>query len=317
MFDLFEKKKLNEFSKKVKFVFNLLTISRKFNVIGSASLKNIRYSNDYDLNELYSKPMGEEEALEKIKHMFQYKFVEAEKDTTLFITDFKCGIDKDGEPLRWSKMDMAKGFKIISNGETITFENALLLKGDIKLDVVKLVNGIFTEFSDNYYIKLGNRSNFNSEDTEKENIKHSLLQSFHEYYYQENNLFKGLKRAFSYLLNDGVKKNKATLTKLINFFNSPVGKIYQAKSNIGTIILLIENNSKFRKPSIADVKKNIKIIKSKIEDFPFKNMVNDALKSKFLPQILKYLIKCENELKQIINLYVENFVANNPEVLLH
>lgn len=320
MIDLFEKKQIKDFSKKVKSVFNLMTISRKFNIIGSSSLKNIRYSNDYDLNELYSKQMNTQEALNTITKMFQAKFVEADKDPTLFITDFKCGHDKDGEPLRWNKADMKKGFKIMNNGETISFQSALLLKGDTKLDVVKTLDSVFTEFSDNYYIKLGNKTNFDPAESEAENMKHSLEQSFHEYYYEQNNLFKGLKRSFSYLLFDGEKKNSATLTKLMDFFNSPVGKIYQAKSNIATIELLIENVSKFRLPEIADVKKNIQIIKSKLAEFSFKNIerhLDQALKSSTLKQIMAHLSQVENGLKEIVNRSTEDFVYRNPKVLLH
>jgi hypothetical protein len=320
MIDLFERKKMNEFSKKVKSVFNLMTISRKFNIIGSSALKNIRYSNDYDLNELYSKQLNTQEALNTITKMFQAKFVEADKDPTLFITDFKCGIDKDGEPLRWNKTDMSKGYKIMNNGEKISFQSALLLKGDTKLDVVKNLDGVFTEFSDNYYIKLGNKSNFDPAGTENENMKYSLEQSFHEYYYEQNNLFKGLKRSFSYFLFDGEKKNSATLTKLMDFFNSSVGKIYQAKSNIATIVLLIENVSKFREPSVADVKKNIQIVKSKLAEFSLKNVerhLDSALKSSSLKLCLAHLTQAETGLKEIVNRTTEEFVYRNPKVLLH
>lgn len=320
MIDLFEKKQLTDFSKKVKSVFNLMTISRKFNIIGSSSLKNIRYSNDYDLNELYSKQLNTEDALNTIKKMFVKKFLEADKDPSLFITDFKCGHDKDGEPLRWNKADMKKGHKIMNNGETISFCNALLLKSDTKLDVVKILDGIFTEFSDNYYIKLGQKTNFNPEETKTENMKHSLEQSFHEYYYEQNNLFKGLKRSFSYFLFDGEKKNSATLKKLMDFFNSSVGKIYQAKSNIATIELLIENVSQFRLPLLSDVKKNILIIKSKLAEFSFKNIerhLDQALKSSTLKQIMAHLTHVDNGLKEIVNRYTEEFVYRNPKVLLH
>ena len=147
-----------------------------------------------------------------------------------------------------------------------------------------------------------------------------MEQSFHEYYYEENNLFKGLKRSFSYFLFDGEKKNKATLTKLMNFFNSPIGKIYQAKSNIGTIVLLIENVSEFREPSVADVKKNIQIVKSKLAEFPFKNIekhLDQALKSSTLKQILGHLIQVETGLKEIVNRATEEFVYRNPKVTLH
>jgi hypothetical protein len=78
--------------------------------------------------------------------------------------------------------------------------------------------------------------------------------------------------------------------------------------------------SKFREPSVADVKKNIQIVKSKLAEFSFKNIekhLDQALKSSTLKLCLGHLNQVENGLKEIVNRYTEEFVYRNPKVILH
>ena len=44
-------KNLNDYNNELQNVFNLMSINGKYNIFGSASLKSIYYSSDYDLNE--------------------------------------------------------------------------------------------------------------------------------------------------------------------------------------------------------------------------------------------------------------------------
>ena len=106
--ELLEKREIEDFNENVRKVFNYLTITGKYNVIGSASLKRIKYSADYDLNELMESKKSKKKILNGILKMFREKFKEAKKDPNRFITDFKCGLDTDGEPLRWDYKDMMK-----------------------------------------------------------------------------------------------------------------------------------------------------------------------------------------------------------------
>jgi hypothetical protein len=213
---LFDKKQLIDFSDKIQKVFNLLTISRKFRVVGSAALKNIRYVNDYDLNELYSRNFDTKEALDLIYKMFVEKFEVCEKDPNCFITDLKCGMNSNDEPLRWDKKDIKKGFKVLEDGRKMTFQECILTKSTFKLDLVKIIDGVFTEFSDNYLIKLGEESNFFPHDLQKDHLLTELKRSYEEYFYTYQNLFKGLKRAFSYYKMTGEGKNREVLKKLMN-----------------------------------------------------------------------------------------------------
>lgn len=317
---LFERKSIKEFSNKIQKIFNLLTISRKVRIVGSAGLKNVRYVNDYDLNELYQRNFDTKEALDEIYKMFKTKFQEAEKDPTLFITDLKCGQDSNGEPLRWNKNDIQKGTKKLEDGRVVSFQDCILIKSTFKMDVIKIIDGVFTEFSDNYLVKLGDEANFFPHDIELDHLKNNLKHSYDEYFYVRRNLFKGLKRAFSYWMMGGEGKNEAILKKLLEFFNSPTGKLYQQKGQIGTILLAMDNKSGFRNPRLSDVKANIKLILSELEPLQNKeirNLLEKAVVSNTKTKIMDLLSSAEQELFDLINYITANFILKNPEVCIY
>jgi len=320
MIDLFERKQIKEFSDKIQKVFNLLTISRKVRIVGSAGLKNIRYVNDFDLNELYQRNFDTDEALDEIYKMFKNKFEVAEKDPTMFITDLKCGQDCNGEPLRWNKTDIKRGTKQMEDGRIIKFQDCILMKSTFKMDVIKIIDGRFIEFSDNYLIKLGEEANFFPHDIQLDHLANNLKHSYDDYFYTCQNLFKGLKRAFSYYLLIGKGKHEAILKKLLAFFNSPTGKLYQMKGQIGTLLLVMDNESGFRNPKISDVKKNIKLILSELEPLPtrdVKGKLELAMKSSSKNKIMDYLESAEEDLFDIINRITADWVLKNRDVPIY
>ncbi len=320
MIDLFERKDIRDFSKKLQDVFNLLTISRKVRIVGSAGLKNIRYVNDYDINEMYNRSFDTNEALDLIYKMFEDKFKKCEKNKNCFITDFKCGMNTNGEPLRWDKNDIKKGTKQLEDGRIIKFQDCILQKTTFKLDLVEIIDGKFSEFSDNYFIKLGNEANFFPHDLEKDHLMNSLKHSYDEYFYVYRNLFKGLKRAFSYYLLEGEGKNEMVLDKLLKFFNSFVGKLYQVKGQIGTILLVMENKNKFREPKISDIKNNVKIILGDLKMYPLENIKKKfevILSTKGKKKIANTLSSIEEDLFDIINRATLEWVLKNKDVPIY
>jgi hypothetical protein len=317
---LFDKKQLIDFSDKIQRVFNLLTISRKFRVVGSAALKNIRYVNDYDLNELYSRNFDTKEALDLIYKMFVEKFEVCEKDPNCFITDLKCGMNSNDEPLRWDKKDIKKGFKVLEDGRKMTFQECILTKSTFKLDLVKIVDGVFTEFSDNYLIKLGEESNFFPHNLTKDHLMTSLKQSYEEYFYTYQNLYKGLKRAFSYYLMDGEGKNAHLLKKLMKLFNSPVGKLYNVKGQLGTIILVMENKNGFKVPKMKDVKRNIQLIWKSLGYLPVPDIRKKLLaasKVNTRSKMKQVLEDIEEDLFDIINNLTLHWTLDNKEIPIY
>jgi translation elongation factor EF-G len=114
--------------------------------------------------------------------------------------------------------------------------------------------------------------------------------------------------------------NKEKLKKLMDFFNSPVGKLYQLKGQLGTILLVLKNESQFRNPKISDVKENIKLILSELEPLPtkdVKNKLTKAFNSSSKKQIMDYLEDAEEDLFDIVNRITADFILKNKEVCLY
>ena len=136
-------------------VYNLLTITGKYTIIGSASDKSIKYVSDYDLQEYIKKPKFSKNILDDIYEDFLDKFEKAKANPKIFITDFKCGMDTNDEPLRWNYYDMKRGSKKLTDGRDISFQQAMTQKTTCKMDIIALINGLFCEFSENYNFKIG------------------------------------------------------------------------------------------------------------------------------------------------------------------
>jgi len=315
----FDRRRIIDFNSKISDVFNLLTITGNYKVIGSSSLKSILYNSDYDLDELI-KSSKSKNIYEEICKTFQQKFKEAERDPSIFLVDFKCGVDINNEPVRWDKNDMKKGYKDLKDGSRLTFEDALKMKSVIKLDAIVLINCIFTEFSENYYLKIGNDANFEPNETNVENILTSIKGSFEDYMFNDINYLKALKRLFSYKILENETKNKKQLETLIEFFNSWVGLMSKNKSSLDILLLLLDN--KFRKPKLEDIKKNLQIIKQSISYITAINLSNVSKKIDYICSLSSVkTMKREIEslisfLSKIINKVSLDFISKNKNLLL-
>jgi hypothetical protein len=225
-------------------------------------------------------------------------------------------MDSDGEPLRWGKNDMNKGFKVLKDGRKIAFQDCILMKTTMKLDAICLIDGVYTEFSDNYLIKLGNDANFFPHDIQKEHNLNSIKHSFDEYFYASHNYMKGLKRCFAYYKLEG--GNKSKMTTLFNFFNSSTGLLYVQWAEIGILKTLLEQ--KFRKPNITDVRRNIKLIADKCKSVNFPSLEKSlklAYDSKVLSKMEGFLDHAAADLLKIINSQCLGFLKKNKSVLLY
>jgi hypothetical protein len=271
MIDYFKQRDKNSYLNKLKDVFNIISLTRKYKVIGSSNLINMRYNSDFDLADFYnnSKP-----SINKIIKYFQFIFRTLDKPSSYsYITDFKCGININGEPLKWKKEEVLKEKKLLLDKSYITLNEAMQQKSTIKLDVICFINNTFIEVSENYYIKVGNISNYEDKDINNTDIIKSIKESEEEEL-RDNNYNKALKRQFSfrYIKN----KNDKKLIKLVDFFNSSVGILNKARSDLDVLTLLLmdfPNNIK-----VSQIISSIDNIKYQVSYNTIKDFTNDFIK---------------------------------------
>jgi len=247
--------------------FDVMRISKRQKLVGSASVLGNIITNDYDLNEMFEeKSKNDMDILTKLYLMFLWKFKTIFDSKDLWIIDFKCG-EYNGEPIRWTMEDMNNGYKNIGSNR-LFFTNCLTQINTItKLDVVQLINNRFVEISEIYYIKVNGLSNYSISDFTLGHIGNTLYDDMEDLIMTKN-YFKALKRQYRLLvLFDRKPKTQSKLTEL---FNGQYGQLYYVISQLKTLILM--NEQMFRSVSnetLLQVQQNIKDDLGKVLNYEY------------------------------------------------
>ena len=238
-------------------IIKLLSLSGKIELIGSNSLNRLKYTTDYDLQE-YVKPKNNNASyVLQIQNIFKV----ISKTPNVYITDFKAGT-LNTYPVRWSYDDIMNGFKQI---DTITIKLINSLHNNdnkVKIDLIALVDGTFTEFSCNYYFTKG-KNNID--------IDLSLLLDIKKYYHDKK-FMKMLKRIMSYRLI-----REEDIDDIIKFFNSDAGLFYQILHKITVVLDLMTLVSDVDKTIVLQSVKNINIpsnYQKYVQNINVKNMTD-------------------------------------------
>ena len=233
------KKSINMLNKAIADEINHFSCRGKSKLIGSNSVRGMLFTTDIDaetdINNMQPKDI--------VKYL--RKALTQMKDT--YLLEFKAGLDKHGEKLRWSASDIKKGTL-----KGIKLEDAIMQKSTVKADLICRVGDVYEEISINYYIKIGDRSNFNKQT--KAEIQTSLEDDIQEY--RTSNTLKALKRLYSALKLE--KGNRATLKRLEGFFNSSVGMENKVKNELNILLQILELEP------WANIYSNLQVIKQQL-----------------------------------------------------
>jgi len=243
----------HEYEKGLKDIFNLLTIRGEYQVIGSGAIEEVKYGSDYDLQE-FVKEGDYKKSTAHLLELFRKKYRMAEADPDVFILDFKCGVDDEDNPIRWDKKTIKAGYQMV-DGRKVTFQECLLMKSTIKMDITALVDGVFIEFSDNYYITIRDFNTFTAVAKSHQDILYSL-QHEASVKYHHGDYWKACKRIFAFLKSKG--GHVELVHKLVEFFNTETGRLSKNRSELDIIALVVDN--KFRKPKKLDVVRNLRLV---------------------------------------------------------
>jgi hypothetical protein len=303
----------HEYDKGLRQIFNLLTIRGDYQVIGSGAIEEIKYGSDYDLQE-FVKESDYQKSTTHLLEMFRQKFREAEADPDVFILDFKAGVDDNGDPIRWDKKSIKAGHKKV-DGRKVTFQEALLMKSTIKMDITALIDGVFIEFSNNYYLTLRDFNTFTAVAKSHEDILYSLQ---HEALtkYNHGDFWKASKRIFAFMKSKGGYVRD--IKKLVDFFNTDTGRLSKNRSELDIIALIVDN--KFRKPKKIDVVRNLRIVETdiaklhgyKLNDIHAK--INAIVKISNVVKMKEPIEELSAYLKSEVNKTTKEFLDNHNQI---
>lgn len=300
-----EVKTAKDYNQGQKKVFALLSLHGTQRVVGTGSLKEIDYAADLDLME-YVTFSRDTEVYECVLDVFREKYRNAHATKTIWITDFKCGVLPGGQPIRWTRQTINAGHQFIEDTK-VKFVDCLQEKSIIKMDVISLVDGLFTEFSEMYFINFGDFKTYDPEMTKKENIETNLLRDV-QYYEGKGNYYKALKRLFAYLRIS--ETNPTLMNSLINFFNSKVGELASYNSDLELIDIMMEQT--FRPVKAEDIVHNLTYIENNINPL-FKDLVSSILDGKG-SAILERLKGVQEILTQQIQDETKRFIQSSKKI---
>lgn len=257
-------------------IFKLLTITGRYKIIGSSTVPHLLYTSDFDLQEFFSKASVKDYP-DKILQLFREKYKIALANPDIFITDFKCG-EYEGDPIRWDKKSIVDGYKMFGK-KKITFQQCILQKSTIKMDIIAFIDDDATEYSENYYFQLNGFTSYCQ--LSKEEVLYSIKEDILDFY-QDGLPFKSLKRVFAYIrLSDG-REDK----QLVKFFNSQTGLISSIKNELEIIKTVLETD--FRPVSKGRVQRNLILVQQQLMKVRDDNLREKAIEEieeiKALPQ---------------------------------
>ena len=277
------------------------SIQGKYKIIGSNSYRALRYANDYDIQtdikgnnmdylekitQHFKKQFVKAKSSENIwitdfkcgmdeRLSYFGDYTDADIQQYIknpFLTDSQIKTILDGSEtdrieyikslfvLRWDYNDIIKGYKTLFDGTKKYFKDCLLDKTIMKIDLLILVGNQLAEISENYTIKIGDKTNQIKGSNTKKELQNSLQYDIDKF--RKTNSFKSLKRLYSLFLLEGEKKNRVIINKLIDFFNSQVGALYQVKSELD--VLKVAREQKFRLMPFKIIYNNLQFIKTQI-----------------------------------------------------
>ncbi len=163
--------------------------------------------------------------------------------------------------LRWTDKEILDGKKILPGNRVMKLKDALTYKSPVKIDMIAEENGKLVEvtnFLQLAYEQEGEIYNVNINLEEDHDIPTQLPQEIEKLYFSDMfySPFKMIKRMYSLARHN---QDVELLNKVIPFVSSNTSMLYQIKSEIDTIILIIEKMKSFPKKLIFNQLDNAKI----------------------------------------------------------
>ena len=149
--------------------------------------------------------------------------------------------------IRWSSHEILQGYKNLPGGVICKFLDALKQKSHVKIDMIALINGKFIEVTNFFFLILEKPNeepyiiNFGAPYTEEffikrmESLTVEIEKLFYSAYYFAP--FKGTKRLWALSRHN---KDAYMISLLEPFISGRISLLYQLKSEIDTIINVLE-----------------------------------------------------------------------------
>jgi len=326
-------------------VIKQFAIKGKYRMIGSNSLRAIQYGSDYDVS-TDIKGTSTEKVAELIRNAYKKAMDDPDvwitdfkcgwDDRLVYRGDYSTGsleeylnnpliskkrateirkakgdeeIDlvRDLYILRWKPKDIRSGFIKLIDGKKKALKDCVLDPTTMKVDLIAQVGNQFAEISENYSVRIGDKSNGKppSEAETEAEFEDEIR------YYSRRDSFKALKRLYSLFGLKGNKTDKPKMERLVVFFNGQVGYLNKIRNELTILEELLKQD--FRKPKWEDIYSNLQYIKeqiSQIYEIDLRDNVFKEMDDIRETDALKEIMKLKDYFSDVINKHSKDFLKS-------
>ena len=163
--------------------------------------------------------------------------------------------------LRWTSDEILIGIKHLPQNESITLDEAINIDTIAKVDEIAIIGGRFVEITNIFWLHYNDGTEIKAIETQAD-PEISLKDEIEKLYYSDMyyNPFKCIKRMFAYGRTNK-KEHQRLLEILLPFISSNTSQMYQIKSELDTIVLLLD---KFQNPSPITIQNQIDFTKERL-----------------------------------------------------
>lgn len=254
--------------------------------------------------------------------IIQYIFSKVKKMGSLGPNEYDTikYIFRERKILRWSDEEILKGIKKLPGNISVTLKKALEDKTHIKIDMIVDLNGRLVEITNFFQLAYIDKKDeihlVNIDLEENHNIPVQLPIEIEKLYFSNMfySPFKMVKRMYS-LGRHNMDNN--LLNKIIPFVSSNTSLLYQIKSEIDTIILILEKMKSYPKKLIFDQLDEAKSRISTVLEIPqdgliqINNIIDDINNTAGKYDKINKLKKLKKLLVAYINMQTINYLQKN------
>ena len=236
---------------------------------------------------------------DRVNNMFNNKLlnIEEHKILTYILTqntsfgedefDTITYIFRERKILRWTADEIFNNFKMLPLNKKMTLKEALSYKGHVKIDAIAVVNDRLVEITNFFQLayvqeKDGEPHFINIDLAVNHNIPTMLPIEIEKLYFSNMfySPFKMVKRLYSLARNT---KNEDLLSRILPYISSSTSSIYQMKSEIDAMIIVIEKISDYPKNKIYNELDEMKLRLTNILEFTnndlehINSLINDII----------------------------------------
>ena len=183
--------------------------------------------------------------------------------------DYIYNLIRNKRVLRWSAQEIMKGYKIISMNRKYTLADAIKDDTMVKIDLIVFLNGKFMEITNLLFITYTDTDAYGNEIEVPVNVSEDVLHNLanlklevEKLYYSDKfySPMKACKRI--YAIMRATREYEYLEKQVVPILNSSASLIYQIKSELEAIIIVLEN--KFSKINVDRIFNQLQDIKGRL-----------------------------------------------------